>query len=127
MERDVAMTQSLTSIYGQICEDDSVLYRAAAFVFIHLKRTEKTALADMRRHVIPLAWSVNDFRAAIVEFLETMSDEDESEALRIMTECFETELKSRIVAGAPGGSDESLLAQKKTEPTPQPQPMIATS
>ena len=110
-------------VYMQVTDDDTVLFRALAFIWIHLRRTEQTAKADLTRHVIPVAWNINQFRGEIMEFRETLSDEDEADAIRIMTECFDRDKKTEIKAGALDGS----TTQKKTVPTPAPLLGVATS
>ncbi len=110
-------TRGTKLVFNQIIGDDTVLFRALAFVWIHVKRGEATCKADVTRHVAPFAWSINHFRGEIIEFADTLTDEDQADAMRIHKEWEEAEAATRFKAGAIGGKSE-ITSEKKTESTP---------
>lgn len=116
-------------VFQQVCDDGDLMgYRGLAFVFIHLKRTEKTAMDDIAKYVIPIAWDLNRFRSEIMRFREKLTPDDVAEASRILVETLDTEMKSRVKAGAPNGEQAALVSiEKKTELTPETSPIAATS
>lgn len=78
-------------LYGMVCDNnDLVIYRVLAFLYIHLQP---------RDEMIPLVWGdINKFRAKIIDFRETLTDEDEVEAQRIVDELLEADRSTRVIA-----------------------------
>lgn len=78
-------------LYAMICNDnDLVIYRVLAFIYIHL---------HPRKEVIPLVWGdLTRFREKILEFRETLTDADETEAQRIVNEQLAADAATRVVA-----------------------------
>jgi hypothetical protein len=85
-------------LYGMVLNDnDLVLYRVLAFIYIHL---------HPRNEMIPLIWGdVNKFREQVLEFRETLSDEDEIEAQRIVNEVLEADAATRVISEPDNSSD----------------------
>ncbi len=55
--------------------EDSGLFEKFIFIFLHLKRGEKTASADRARHAVPLAWLPRpQFRAALLDWLDGLGE-----------------------------------------------------
>jgi hypothetical protein len=78
-------------LYGMVLNDnDLVIYRVLAFIFIHM---------HPRTEIIPLVWGdVNKFREKVLEFRETLTDEDETEAQRIVNEVLEADAATKVMA-----------------------------
>ncbi len=87
-----------------VCDDaDLVVYRVLAFIYIHL---------HPRADMIRLCWDVNAFRERIIQFRDTLTDEDETEAQRIFNEIHTAESKTPV---KPTKSAAATGAQKKTK------------
>lgn len=78
-------------LYNMVIEEnDLVIYRILAFLYIHL---------HPRADVIPLVWGdINNFRETILEFRDTLTDADETEAQRLVNEIFAADAATRVVA-----------------------------
>ena len=120
-------TPGTRMIWNQVTDDDTLEYWALAFIFIHLRRSELTCKADMARHVIPLAWKINNFRAEVMEFREGIEKEDVDLAITIMEEAFAAAKRTEIQAGPIGGKPALPETQKKTEHIPENSPGKTTS
>lgn len=108
-------TRAMRLLFAQVCSDeDTVIYRQLAFIYLHLKRTEQTQQEDVTKHVVPLAWDINAFRAKIAFWRDTLSDEDEKTAAILHREIVEREFESRVTVGRKPGEKP----QKKTETIP---------
>lgn len=78
-------------LYRMICDDaDLVIYRVLAFIYIHsLSRSE----------AVKLCWgNVNDFREKVLEFRETLTDQDEDDAQKLVDELLAAENATRVTA-----------------------------
>jgi hypothetical protein len=107
-------------LMARVFEDgDPLLYQALVFVFVHLKRTEKTAEADIAKHVTPKLWAdLNEFRTFItITFRATLTEEEAAAALHIFLEEIEREFRSRVSIGPKPGSRKGPLISKKKATT----------
>lgn len=108
-------TRAMQLLFAQVSTDeDTLLFRSLAFVFMHRKRTESTQQADVTKHVVSLAWDINAFRSKVAFFFDDLTEQDVVEAIRIYESTMEREMQSRVKAGSALGQKP----QKKTETTP---------
>lgn len=87
-------------LHAQVTEfgNDTQFYYVVSFLFLLLVRDPGLSpVEDRKRHVLPLAWNVQDFRAALVEWLDEVKwiPADFEEATRLMQE-----LRSEVEAAA---------------------------
>src|SRR6267142_1273775 len=78
-------------LYGMISDDrDLVIYRVMAFLYIHL---------NPRSEVIPMVWGdINKFREKMIDYRETLSDQDIEEANKLVDEILRSDAETRVVA-----------------------------
>lgn len=108
-------TRAMQLLFWQVSTpEDTLIYQALAFIYMHRKRTESTQQADVTKHVVPLAWDINAFRSKVAFFYDGLTEEDAEEAIRIYQSVVERELQSRVKASPAPGQQP----QKKTETTP---------
>jgi hypothetical protein len=87
-------------LYGTVIDDnDVVAYRNLAFVYLHL---------HPRDEMIPLAWNLNAFRAAVLEWSESLSDADMVEAGRLKEEMLQSDIQTAVEPKRTGTEKKSV-------------------
>jgi hypothetical protein len=98
--------------------EDTALTRWLKFIFLHIKRTEDTATADRKKHVVPLAWDLTSFHAALVDWVDQLGDLDDALAVEAH-EVYEAMLKQASESEVDVIGDSG---KKKKTQTPPPTP-----
>lgn len=94
-----------------LSEFDTKLYRALAFVFIHIRRGEKDMETDLAKHIVPLVWNNMDhFRVKALGLCNTLNDGDIDAVISIVKKEFQMEEMTEISATPP---DHGQSTQKK--------------
>lgn len=95
---------------------DTQFYYWLSFLFLLLVRDESlSAVEDRKRNVLPLAWNIYEFRAALLEWLDSlkMTPADTAEAERLFLE---------IRGEADGTAVEIVGGAAKKKPTAKSRP-----
>lgn len=96
-------TPGSKDIFAMVTSDmDPVLYRALAFVYIHVQRGAPDMERDFALHIIPLAWeNLNLFRAKVYGWRSELSEADLLRVYEIGQKELHLEALSQIVATPP--------------------------
>ncbi len=90
-------TRGTRTVYWQVTnQQDTVSFHDIAFLFIHTKK---------RAELVSLAWAPDNFRLAILEFTDGLTDAEEVQAHSFREECLTAEAKSKV----------EPIAEKKSE------------
>ncbi|HEX3817543.1 MAG TPA: hypothetical protein VHW03_04575 [Chthoniobacterales bacterium] len=98
---------------------DSLLFQWLAFVFLHLVRDPKLSpIDDRKRHILPLAWNVAAFRAALIAWLDEvgLSDDDKLEARRIFDAMRAGAERAAVEVAPARGRKKKPAASRRTKP-----------
>ena len=86
---------------------DSGVFQALSMIEITRKKGGASAAEDYEKHVIPLAYDQNKFRAKIFNWRDELTEDDEVEAVKIYDEILQLEYASRSVTQKEPGSKKS--------------------
>lgn len=104
--RDIVMkpySRGTRLLYGIIQSDnDSVIYRALAFVYIH---------THTREEMVNLCWDLPAFRVAITNFRDVITEPEEADCLKMVEEILSEERATEV---------GPITSAKKNEETSSP-------
>jgi hypothetical protein len=109
-------------LFSQVTDfaNDTQFYHWVAFLFLLVVRDPAlTAIDDRKRHVLPLAWNMLAFRAALVEWLDDIKwvPADTTEAERLFNE-IRAEADGTAVEIV-GGSSGKKKSAERSRPKPR--------
>lgn len=88
-------------LYAQVCEEnDLVVYRTVAFVYIHI---------NPREEMCALAWNLPKFRKAVLDWMDDLSDAEEAEAQKIVSDIIANDQATAVEVIPPPGKDKKKL------------------